>query len=132
MQEPTEPSPILPPNRSRHHLEFRALRLGLCPECGQGRIFAGAWKMNECCPVCGVKFERGPGYFTGAMYFSYALGIPIIAALTLLGKFWLLPKWPLHWLVLIAWLFFLPFVPWVFRVSRILFIHVDRYFDPAD
>ena len=41
--------------------------------------------MNEDCPVCGLDFDRGePGYFTGAMYVSYALAIPLIALLTLI------------------------------------------------
>ncbi|AGA25652.1 DUF983 domain-containing protein [Singulisphaera acidiphila] len=101
-----------------------------CSECGEGRVFDGAFRMNERCPVCNVKFERGPGYFTGAMYFSYALGIPIIAAGVLLGKLLLVPHWPLHWITLVVWVCFLPLAPAVFRYSRILFIHFDRYFDP--
>ena len=41
--------------------------------------------MNEDCPTCGLDFDRGePGYFTGAMYVSYALVIPVIALLTLI------------------------------------------------
>ena len=64
------------------------------------------------------------------MYFSYALGIPIIAAGVLLGKLLLVPTWPLHWIVLAVWLAFLPLAPAVFRYSRVLFIHFDRYFDP--
>ena len=103
---------------------------GLCPECGAGPIFASTWRMNPTCPVCGTKFERGPGYFTGAMYFSYALGIPIIALGTLVV--WLIARWPLHWAVLVVWAAFLPLVPFVFRLSRVMFIHFDRYFDPDD
>lgn len=86
--------------------------------------------MNERCPVCGARFERGPGYFTGAMYFSYALGIPLIAAGVLVAKLWLVPSWPLHWIVLVVWAASLPLVPAIFRYSRVLFIHFDRYFDP--
>jgi hypothetical protein len=88
--------------------------------------------MNERCPVCDYKFERGPGYFTGAMYFSYGMGIPIITIEMLICKYFLLPGWPLHWLLLICWLAFLPLVPLVFRMSRIVFLHMDRFFDPED
>lgn len=85
--------------------------------------------MNERCPTCNLLFARETGYFTGAMYFSYALGIPIIAFLTLIA--WLfLPSWHLWQLVLVAWVLFLPFVPMVFRYSRVLWIHFDRFFDP--
>ena len=34
--------------------------------------------------MCGLKFEREDGYFLGAMYISYALGIGTIAALAAL------------------------------------------------
>ncbi len=85
--------------------------------------------MNNACPHCGLKFMRETGYFTGAMYFSYALGIPIISAFTLIA--WLvLPSWSLWQLVLLAWLAFLPLVPLVFRYSRVLWIHFDRFIDP--
>ena len=65
------------------------------------------------------------------MYFSYALGIPICAAGVLLVKL-LIPSWPLHWIVLGVWAAILPLVPAIFRYSRVLFIHFDRYFDPED
>ena len=44
--------------------------------------------MNDPCPVCGLVFEREPGYFLGAMYFSYALAVFIIAPLFIL-LYWL-------------------------------------------
>ncbi len=115
--------------RPHHRLSPRAIFRQKCSECGEGRVFEGGLRMNERCPVCGCKFERGPGYFTGAMYFSYALGIPLSAAGVLLVKL-LVPSWPLHWIVLGVWAAFLPLVPALFRYSRVLFIHFDRYFDP--
>jgi len=113
-----------------HHLRLGAMLRQCCPECGEGRVFASTWRMNETCPVCGLMFDRGPGYFTGAMYFSYAIGIPIIALGT--GLVWWITRWPLHWDVVIVWVAFLPVVPLVFRLSRTMFIHFDRYFDPDD
>lgn len=100
-----------------------------CPSCREGRVFSGRFAMHERCPACGLLFMREPGYFTGAMYFSYALGIPVIAALTFVG--YLLTRWPLYVLVLLAWVVFLPLVPAVFRLSRVLWIHFDRYYDPG-
>lgn len=62
------------------------------------------------------------------MYFSYALGIPTIALFV--GMFYLfLPEWPLWRLLLLAWVAFLPLAPIVFRYSRVIWIHFDRYFD---
>lgn len=101
-----------------------------CPSCFRGQVFTGALAMNETCPVCGVRFEREPGYFFGAMYFSYALGIPIIAGLTATLAFTILRTWELHWVALSAWAIYLLLVPTVFRYSRILWMHFDRYFAP--
>lgn len=113
-----------------HRFRLRTIFQQQCSECGEGRVFEGGFRMNERCPVCDFKFERGPGYFTGAMYFSYALGIPLIAAGVLLGRLLIVPAWPLHWTLAAVWIITLPLVPAVFRYSRVLFIHFDRYFDP--
>jgi uncharacterized protein (DUF983 family) len=106
-----------------------AVLKGLCPRCRRGRIFRGTMVMRATCPVCDLKFAREPGYFLAAMYFSYAIGIVVLSLITLI--LWLLlPEWQLQWLVLLGLLPALLFVPWVFRFSRVLWIHFDRHFDP--
>jgi hypothetical protein len=85
--------------------------------------------MNERCPVCGYEFERGPGYFLGAMLVGYVIEFPLLLAGILLGR-WLLPDWPLPWVFLAGCGAFLAVAPAVFRISRVLFIHLDRSFDP--
>jgi len=108
---------------------WTAMRRGLCPRCRVGRIFKGRLTMNSACPSCGLHFEREPGYFTGAMYFSYAFAVPILAAFTVI--LWLGPlrSRTIEWSVLAAGVLFIPFVPMVFRWSRIVWIHMDRYVD---
>jgi hypothetical protein len=88
--------------------------------------------MHEKCPACGIRFEREQGYFFGAMYFSYALGVPIIVGLTALLKLTLLKNWELQWVVIPAWFIYLAMVPVVYRYSRILWMHFDRYFHPDE
>ena len=100
-----------------------------CPICWEGRVFHGIFAMNERCPVCGLTFQREPGYFLGAMYFSYALAIPIILAFTALA-YLALPGWHLYQLVLLAWAACVPLIPAVFRYSRVMWLHFDHYFDP--
>jgi hypothetical protein len=86
--------------------------------------------MYERCPSCGLRFGRDePGYFTGAMYFSYALAIPLIAVLTLV-VYLLLPGWTLFRLVLLATALCVPLIPWIWQYSRVAWIHFDQYFDP--
>ena len=92
-------------------------------------MFAGRLRMHERCPACGLQFEREPGYFVGAMYVSYALSVPIVTALVVLV--WSrVPAWSWAPVLGVATLLYLPAVPWVFRASRVLWIHLDRAVDP--
>ncbi len=104
----------------------------LCPQCRRGSVFHSLWKMNENCPVCGLDFDRGdPGYFTGAMYASYAMAIPLLAVVTGI-EYLILAGWSLFGLVVLASLICTPLVPWIWQYSRVIWIYFDRYFDPED
>ena len=104
----------------------------VCPRCRRGPIFAAMWVMHDDCPVCGLDFDRGdPGHFTGAMYVSYALAIPLIALLTLIEHL-IIPGWSLFRLVLLASVMCMPLIPWLWQYSRVIWIYFDRYFDPDD
>jgi uncharacterized protein (DUF983 family) len=103
-----------------------------CPRCRRGLVFHSLWKMNENCPVCALDFDRGdPGYFTGAMYASYAMAIPLIALVTLI-LYLFLPAWSLLRLVSLAAFICSPLIPWIWQYSRVLWIYFDRYFDPEE
>jgi hypothetical protein len=65
-------------------------------------VFIGQLKMNEQCPSCGLKFEREPGYFFGAMYFSYGLGVVMIFCLACIAH-WLFPELELQWAAVVGW-----------------------------
>jgi uncharacterized protein (DUF983 family) len=111
---------------------FAAILGKLCPRCRGGRMFRAPFSMNTTCPACGLRFDRGqPGYFTGAMYVSYAMGIPLIALLTLAG-YLVFPRWSLLRLVLLAWGLCIPLVPWVWQYSRVLWVYLDRAIDPDE
>jgi uncharacterized protein (DUF983 family) len=111
-----------------------AIARQVCPRCRQGQIFReplrrGILAMHERCPVCGLEFEREPGYFLGAMYVSYLLSIPPV--LLLVWIIWRLTGWRLETVLLGAFVAYLPFVPIVTRYSRVIWIYVDRKFDPG-
>lgn len=78
------------------------------------------------CPVCHLVFERERGYFIGAMYFSYALAIPFVGLFLLLW-YLLLPDLHLWLQTLLAIITFLPFVPMLYRYSRVLWLYFDRW-----
>jgi uncharacterized protein (DUF983 family) len=109
---------------------LRVMLAGLCPRCRGARIFRGRFAMNETCPACGLRFERESGYFTGAMYVSYILALPVMAACWALVYF-VAPGLSFGLTVAVTTLLFLPFVPAIFRYSRILWIHLDQTVDPS-
>ncbi len=100
----------------------------VCPRCRQGPIFRGWLAMHDTCPVCALKFNREQGYYIGAMYVSYALSIPPVLALVLI--FWRLAGWSFTAAVIGAFVAYLPFVPFAVRLSRVIWIYVDRAVDP--
>jgi len=85
--------------------------------------------MNEHCPRCGLRFEREQGYFLGAMYFSYVLSIPILGLLILAGHL-LLPHWRIEPIIGLSAVAYIPFMLPVFRYSRVLWIHFERWANP--
>jgi hypothetical protein len=86
--------------------------------------------MNERCPRCTLRFQREPGYFLGAMYFSYFLSIPILGAAILIWH-WLLPNWRWEFAIGLAAVSYIAFMPAVFRYSRVLWIYFDRWVSPS-
>ena len=84
--------------------------------------------MNERCPVCDLKYEREQGYFLGAMYFSYMLSIPPVLVLVLF--LWWLTSWRFDLVLVAAFVAYLPMVPAVTRFARVLWLYLDRHFDP--
>jgi hypothetical protein len=84
--------------------------------------------MNDTCPVCGFRFERESGYWTGAMVASYALGIPVLAiivvALLASGR-------DIVAAVILGDVLFLALVPFIWRYSRVVWLHLDWLVDPV-
>ena len=84
--------------------------------------------MCERCSICGLKFEREPGYFLGAMYFSFALGVLIMAPIATV--LWLVTGWWINKVTIWAVVLFLPFAPTITLFARVLWIYLDQTVDP--
>ena len=84
--------------------------------------------MHDRCPSCGLLFTREPGYFLGAMYISYGLGIAMICGFG--AVFWAATRW--SWTRIGVWaiVLFLPFVSMVTYLARVLWIYLDQTIDP--
>ncbi|UII32049.1 DUF983 domain-containing protein [Fulvivirga ulvae] len=106
-----------------------AIISGKCPRCRKGDIFKTSafnllafYKMHPRCPECDLHYEREPGFFFGAMYISYAFSVAIFVgvglALSILGDFSL----EVYLFAIIGVVAVL--LPFLFRYSRILFLHL--------
>lgn len=108
-------------------MRFSAILKQRCPRCLHGKPFEGLWNIKENCPVCGLEFEREPGYFLGAMYFSYGLaiitGLPTFTILFLLGLSNL-------WILIVLGIQLLLSSPLLLRYSRVMWLHMDQMVDP--
>ncbi|MFO0913320.1 MAG: DUF983 domain-containing protein [Pirellulales bacterium] len=104
----------------------RALRLR-CPRCGIGRLFTGWFRMSPTCSECGLKYEREPGFFLGAIYFNYGL----TALISAFAYPILLFSGTLHrqqtFAVTIAFVILFPL--WFFRYARSLWLGFDYFWD---
>ncbi len=84
--------------------------------------------MNERCLVCLLQFEREPGYFMGAMCISYVISSLVVGA-SLTGLLLLFPNLPEPLVYIGTCVSLLPWVPAIFRYSRVIWITFDRTMD---
>lgn len=116
---------------------FQDMTRGLCPHCRIGRIFdgpafpryPGIGRLRQHCVVCGIKFHREPGYFLGAMYFSYALVVIVVVAT--LGILSLATPWGWKWKFAAALIMVILLTPPIITASRVAWIWLDRKIDPS-
>jgi ABC-2 type transport system ATP-binding protein len=93
-------------------------------------MFQGLFKMRTECPTCGLKFEREPGYFLGAIYINYAATVGCMLA----GFFAL--DYFVHLSLtyqIVVWSSFGVVFPMLFyRYSKSLWLCFDYLFSPVE
>jgi uncharacterized protein (DUF983 family) len=104
-----------------------------CPYCGKGKLFRRGFTMYEKCPVCGWRYEREEGYWTGAVAVNLVVTellialvvVPLAVALALAQK-------PITLLLIIGlpMPFILPFL--FFRHAKSLWMSIDFMLHPVD
>lgn len=78
-------------------------------------------EMHSHCPRCGFDFVREPGFYTGAMYISYAIDLAIGAALFVLLWFAEVEITATQFVLSFSAILVVLF-PWVFRTSRAIWL----------
>ena len=80
-------------------------------------------KMHKNCAHCGLNFELEPGYYTGAMYVSYAFSVAIFVIVGFsLFIFFNDPEIYVYVLTILMAIVIL--FPLLFRYSRVIYLHV--------
>ena len=79
-------------------------------------------KVEETCSNCGLRYESEPGFFTGAMYVSYALVVAVL--ITIFTALNILDLYSPILAISLVVVSIVLLVPVFFRYSRVLFLHV--------
>jgi uncharacterized protein (DUF983 family) len=83
--------------------------------------------MHKSCPQCGLDYEPEAGYFLGAMYVSYAIGImtvlPVTLALVFVFDASLVVALTVALLQTVLTMLFM------YRASRVIWLHIDQALD---
>jgi len=113
-----------------------------CPRCQEGDFFVAkpynlkrAGDIHANCSYCDLKYSREPGFYYGAMYVSYALGVALFV--TLWVSFNLFFPWvSVYWQVGIVAVSSILLAPYFYALSKIiwanLFFSYDKEFASKD
>ncbi len=104
-----------------------------CPNCGKGTIYKERNiyfnfrkpRMKKECEHCHFVFEKEPGFFFGAMYISYVLGIAQAILTFLVGTLFYETLFDMRILIWIAIVLVL-LSSFNMRMSRIIWIYMLR------
>ncbi len=112
------------------HSRIQAIIEGKCPQCREGKMFMYPFwqinkfdKMHDNCPVCNLRFEVEPGFWYGAMFISYGINVGFLALLGV-AIFFIFNDPPILYYIIPITVLSLAAVPFNFRASRSIFIHL--------
>jgi uncharacterized protein (DUF983 family) len=110
--------------------KFQSVLEEKCPRCREGKMFETTPyriktfdKMHVHCPNCGLKFDIEPGFYTGAMYVSYAFSVAIFLVTGfILYLFFKDPDLIVY--VLTTFSIVILLFPLLYRYSRVIYLHL--------
>lgn len=79
--------------------------------------------MEEHCAHCDFKYEKEPGYFIGAMYFSYGLVVAELAFTLAFSQFFFEEAFDMRILLIMLGQILL-LAPFNYRMSRVLWLYI--------
>lgn len=101
-----------------------------CPYCHEGAFFVShqydlsrAGDIHDKCPECGGRFNIEPGFYYGAMYVSYAIGVAACVTVWV-ASLVLAPDLPLRVLIMLIAGTMLLGGPLFYALSKIIWAHL--------
>lgn len=118
-----------------------SILFNLCPKCHEGRF----WKTNNpfknillknsessiSCEKCLIKYELEIGFWYGAMYISYAIGVALMLFLWGVLSFFF-PLMDVLLLISLVVIGILIFSPINYHISRLIWINIFIKYQPKD
>lgn len=105
-----------------------------CPVCQEGDFFLSkpydlknTGKIHESCSECNEKFSKEPGFYYGAMYVSYALGVVVFVAVFIITYLIYPNSSAMTYIILIAIAMVL-FGPFLYELSKIIWANMFMSF----
>lgn len=107
-----------------------------CPKCRKGDMFvhknmyrfSGFFDMPKNCACCGQDFEPETGFYFGAMYVSYGLTVALSVAVFVVTL--IFDIYSLKIFLIINGIVLLALLPYIFRVSRAIWLAIIVKYDP--
>lgn len=101
-----------------------------CPACQEGDFFVSkpydlknVGKIHEKCPNCGESFSKEPGFYYGAMYVSYGLGVAMFVAVFIL-TYWFYPNPSTFIYILMITIAMVVLGPFLYELSKIIWANM--------
>lgn len=106
-----------------------------CPRCQEGDFFLShpydlkkAGNLHSHCSECNLKYAKEPGFYFGAMYVSYALGVALFVTLWVSFNLFF-PSIDLFWQITIITSSFVLIAPYFYALSKIIWANLFISFD---
>ncbi len=107
-----------------------------CPRCQEGDFFQAhpynlkkAGDIHTNCPNCGLKYSKEPGFYYGAMYVSYGLGVALFVALWVSFNLFF-EDLSVAWQIGIISGLFVLLGPYLYALSKIIWANIFIKYDP--
>ena len=107
-----------------------------CPKCHEGDVFEtrNPYKkmsaIHKTCPYCGLRYEKGMGFFFGSMYVSYMLNIALFVT-CIVAYFVVLDQYIEGWLLMTIYVSItVILIPVYYRLSRTIWLNFFQSYAP--